>query len=51
MKVIKLIIKEQDITVTTCKKVKYNPSKPYENKRRAWRSYQRYHHKVQRDYF
>ena len=32
--VTKLIINEQDITVRTCKKVEYTPSKLYENKRR-----------------
>ena len=33
--VTKLIINEQDITVRTCKKVKYTPSKLNENKGRA----------------
>ena len=49
--VTKLIINEQDINVRTCKKVEYTPSKLYENKGRPWRSHQRHHHKVQRDYF
>ena len=49
--VAKLIINEQDITVRTCKKVKYTPLKLYENKRSAWRSHLRHHHNVQGDYF
>ena len=33
--VTKLIINEQDVSVRTCKKDKYTPSKLYENKERA----------------
>ena len=33
--VTKLVINEQDITVTTCKKVEYTPSKLYEKKGRT----------------
>ena len=33
--VTKLIINEQDVTIRTCKKVEYTPSKLYENKGRA----------------
>ena len=44
--VTKLIIKEQDIAVRTCKKVAYTTPKLCENKGRAWRSYQGYHHRV-----
>ena len=32
--VTKLIINEQDVTVRTCKKVEYTPSKLHENKKR-----------------
>ena len=32
-------------------KVEYTPSNLYENKRRAWKSHQRYHQRVQGDYF
>ena len=32
MRVTKLIINEQDVTVRTCKKVEHSPSKLYENK-------------------
>ena len=49
--VTKPIINEQDIAVRTYKKVKYTLSKLYENKGRAWKSHQKHHHKVQRDYF
>ena len=49
--VTKLIINGQDVAVRTSKKVEYTSSKLYENKGRAWRSHQIYHHNVQRDYF
>ena len=45
------MINEQEVVVRTCKKVEYTPLKLYENKRIAWRSHQRNHQKVQRDYF
>ena len=44
----KIVINEQEVAVRTCKKVKYTPSKLYENKARA---HQRHHHMVHRDYF
>ena len=49
--VTKLTINEPDVAVRTCKKIEYGPSKLYENKRRTWRSHQKHHHKLQREYY
>ena len=35
LRLIKLMINEQDVVVRTCKKVEYTPSKLYEKKRKA----------------
>ena len=49
--VTKLIKIEEDVAVRACEKVKYAPSKLYENKGRALKSHIRHHHRTHKYYF